>query len=683
MEFVRLAQLWPLLIFAGVAAGAQAAEPAKPSPSYSTPSDIPVETFFRRANYSHMAISPDGKRLAALKQINGRDNLVVIDLLAGKTQAITGYKDLDVSRFQWISNDRLYFQSADMQEASGAIYLKGAFAIDVDGGNERDLMFPLERGAEREARRNTIHLHDYNFRSFRILSRTFDGSGDVIAEISDRSRLYSDVYRYNTTTMEYKRLTASTPGNVFWWVLDRNLVPRIAIRHEERKDSASPREQTIWHRAGDGQPWEMIGVARGKEGEDEILPLAFDYDNNTLYVSAHAGQDRRGIYKYDIAARKLGEQLFRHPLIDLNGRLIFSRQKKALVGLHYSASKLETIWFDEDIARLQNGLDKALPDTTNVIEFADENSRYVLIDTGSDSNPGGYFLYDTEKRRLEQISKSREWLPPALMSKRRFIKYKARDGMEIPAWVTTPIGSDGRNLPLVVNIHGGPWVREYQDFQWGRWPDAQFLASRGYAVLEPEPRGSTGFGKKHYTASFKQWGLAMQDDITDGALHLVKEGIVDKGRMCLFGGSYGGYAALQGLVRDPELWRCGVAFAAVTDLELDQTVAWSDISRRTDFLETDFKRYVGDKDRDREQFLNTSPAKNAGKIKAPVLLAMGGLDERVPQIHGTTMNAAMKRAGASIEYVVYPDEAHGFNKNENVIDFYTRVERFLATHLKK
>ena len=301
-----------------------------------------------------------------------------------------------------------------------------------------------------------------------------------------------------------------------------------------------------------------------------------------------------------------------------------------------------------------------------------------MIESRSATNPGGYFLYDAESRQLEQVSKSRDWLPPALMSKRKFIKYKTRDGMEIPAWVTIPNGSDGKNLPLVVHIHGGPWVRAYRDIQWGRWPDAQFLASRGYVVLEPEPRGSTGFGKKHYTASFKQWGLAMQDDITDGALHLVKEGIVDKSRMCLYGGSYGGYAALQGLVKDPELWRCGVALVAVTDLSLQQSVAWSDTSRRSDYLETDFKRYVGDKDRDRERFLQTSPAMNADKIKAPVLLAMGGLDERVPQIHGTAMRDAMRRAGKPMEYVVYSDEAHGFNKTENVVDFYTRVERFLA-----
>ena len=175
----------------------------------------------------------------------------------------------------------------------------------------------------------------------------------------------------------------------------------------------------------------------------------------------------------------------------------------------------------------------------------------------------------------------------------------------------------------------------------------------------------------------------MQDDITDGALHLVGEGVVDKDRMCLFGGSYGGYATLQGLVKDPDLWRCGAAYVAVVDLELMQTVTWSDTAKLTDYFDTDFKRRVGDKDADREQFLKTSPAKNADKIKAPVLLAMGGQDQRVPLIHGDTMRDALRKAGKPVEYVVYPEEGHGFNKDENVVDFYTRLEAFFGKHLKR
>ena len=650
MGFVRPACVLSLLIaMVSSAVAIHAAEPAKTPANYTKALDIPVDVFFRRTEYSRMSISPDGNRLAALRPINGRNNIVVIDFLAGKSNAITNFKDADVSDFEWVSNDRLYLRSADLQEASGEIVLKGVYAVDADGKNVRDLMFPLERAAQREARRNSIQLQSINI-SFRILSRTFDGSGDVIAEIFGRSKNYADVYRYNTRTGEYKLMTVDTPGNVVQWLLDRNQVPRIAVRQEERTDSNRARALTMWHRNGDGEKWEMIGKTADAGIQGNVRPLAFDYDNKTLYVASNLDADRSAIFKYDIAERKIGEKLLAHPLIDLNGGLLFSRKKKALMGIRYNAQLPDTTWFDEDMVRLQTSLDKALPGNVNTIDFADEDSRYVLIYSASDSNPGGYFLFDSEKRKLQEVSKSREWLPPALMSKRTFIKYKARDGLEIPAWITTPIDSDGKNLPLVVHIHGGPWVRGYSGIEWGRWPQAQFLASRGYAVLEPEPRGSTGYGRKHYVSSFKQWGLTMQDDITDGALQLVKEGIADKSRMCLYGASYGGYATLQGLVKDPDLWRCGVAYVAVTDLNLFQTVSWSDTARGSDYFETDFKRYVGDTDRDREQFEKTSPARNADKIKAPVLLAMGQDDQRVPLIHGDTMRAAMEKAGKRIEY---------------------------------
>jgi dipeptidyl aminopeptidase/acylaminoacyl peptidase len=253
--------------------------------------------------------------------------------------------------------------------------------------------------------------------------------------------------------------------------------------------------------------------------------------------------------------------------------------------------------------------------------------------------------------------------------------------MEIPAWVTIPKGG-GKNLPLVVNIHGGPHVRAYQWTSWGRWPEAQFLASRGYVVLEPEPRGSQGWGRKHYYASFKQWGRAMQDDITDGALHLAKEGLVDRDRMCLHGASYGGYATLQGLVKEPDLWKCGSAFLAVSDLGLMQEIAYSDTMQLSDYYQGDFPVLVGDRSKDRALFDEVSPARNAARIKAPVLLAMGAADVRVPVAHGDRMRSALESAGKKVEYVIYPGEGHGFNRDEHVFDHYRRVEKFLAQHLK-
>jgi len=679
MQFARLACIALIALLHAQLTQAQA--PAAPAKKYEKAADIPVDVFFRRAQYSNMELSPDGSKLAAVVPLNGRGNLVVIDLKTRKSTAISSFKEMDVSDFDWINNSRLYLTAADLSEATGRITLKGAYAVNADGSELRDMSWPLERGMERAARRDSVSLSGRGA-LLRILSRTFDESGEIIAEIYGRSTSSADVYRYNTKTGTAKLLTFESPGKVYGWVVDRNLVPRIAIRGEERTDPTKPQISTIWHRAGEGKPYEQIGQASNSDIQGGISPLGFDYDNQTLYVSSNFGLDKRAIFKYDIAGKKLGEKLVEHPMIDLGSGLIFSREKKSLVGIRFSADKLETAWFDESLAKLQASMDSTFPNAVNDISYAPDSERYILIHSHSDTQPGTYYLYDGETKNLQVVARTREWLPPELMATRRFVKYKARDGLEIPAWITVPKGSEGKKLPLVVHIHGGPWVRSYHGTAWGRWPDAQFLASRGYMVLEPEPRGSTGFGRRHYNLSMKQWGRTMQDDITDGALHLVKEGLVDKDRMCLYGGSYGGYATLQGLVKDPDLWRCGAATVAVTDLELMQTVQWSDTARFSDFYETDFKRRVGDKDVDREQFKETSPAKNADKIKADVLLVMGGEDIRVPIIHGTTMRDALQRAGKPVEYVVYNDEAHGFNKHENVVDFYTRLEKFFAKNLK-
>jgi dipeptidyl aminopeptidase/acylaminoacyl peptidase len=671
MKFIALLLLASVTLpFASVSA--QSSGESAVEKKFTAASQIPVDVFFRRPLYAEMAISPDGRKLAAIAPLNGRGNLVVIDLDKRNSRLISAYRDFDVYTFQWISNDRLYLRAGDIQAESGSVYLRAAAAVDADGTNVRDLMRPTSRGVKVGTATQ-----------FDILRRAHDGSGDAIVQMNERASDQVDVYRYNTRNGEHKLLTFDNPGNVISWVVDRNDVPRVAVRLEPRTDPNKSRQRTLWHRPSADARWEKIGGESDDVTSGTISPLGFDYDNTTLYVSSNLGQDRRAIYKYDIGNKKLGERLAAHPLIDLSGGLIFSANLKKLAGVRYSAEQDSVVWLDDAMSALQAAIDKALPSTTNVIRAADDQARYVLIDARSDVDAGSYYLYDTEKRTLERVAQARPWLPAELMSERRFIRYKARDGREIPAWVTVPRGSSGKNLPLIVHIHGGPWVRSYYGAQWSGDPIAQFFASRGYAVLEPEPRGSTGFGKAHYNASFKQFGLAMQDDITDGALHLVAEGIADKNRMCLFGASYGGYATLQGLVKDPDLWKCGNAYVAVTDLELWQSIAYSDTARFTDFFETDFKRRVGDKTADREQFDKTSPVKNADKIKAAVMLTMGGQDQRVPLAHGSAMRNALEKAGKKLEYKIYDGEAHGFNKLENVVDFYTRSEKFFAEHLKK
>lgn len=640
------------------------------------PSDYRVEDFFRLPEYSGMQLSPSAKRLSALAPLKGRNNLVIIDLGERKPHVITAFEQVDVYNVVWVNDERLCFRVANLQEVTGRFNYRGTYCINHDGTDLRDF-------TRLGVRDPSTTLGGYFF--FDFLGRPDDGSPDVFIAARLRSRRSTDIYRFNTSTGRYQLLTEEAPptGYVTRWVLDRNYVPRVAVSQPERENRNAQLKQIVWYRDSANGKWEELSNIDGDDDSAQLFsPVAFDFDNTTLYVSARAGKDKRAIYAYDTRTRKLGDMLFGHTLVDVSGGLAFSRARKTLLGIQFQADKPVKVWVDPAIDRLQRQVDASLPKTVNELGIPENSEDWALIFSHSDVDPGTYYLMNRKKPGIELVAKTRPWLDPSLMSERKFILYEARDGRQIPAWVTIPRGSSGKNLPLIVHIHGGPWARGYAWINWGRWPDAQFFASRGYAVLEPEPRGSLGFGRDHYVSSFKQWGQAMQDDITDGALYLAREGTVDKGRMCVIGGSYGGYASAMALAKDPDLWRCGVPYVAVTDLFLFQNVVYSDIAMFSDFFQTDFKRRVGDSDADREMFTRYSPNLQTAKVKAPVLLAMGSDDIRVPQVHGDKYAANLESDGKKVEYVIYKGEGHGFNHADNVYDFYRRVERFFAENLK-
>jgi dipeptidyl aminopeptidase/acylaminoacyl peptidase len=302
----------------------------------------------------------------------------------------------------------------------------------------------------------------------------------------------------------------------------------------------------------------------------------------------------------------------------------------------------------------------------------------VLVRAYSDAVPATYFLYNKETKQVSKVGESRPGINPAQMGRQQFVRYKARDGLEIPALLTLPPGKKA-NLPMVVLVHGGPWVR---GSSWGWNPMSQFLATRGYAVLEPEFRGSTGFGAKHFLAGWKQWGLAMQNDVADGTRWAIDKGIVDPKRICIAGASYGGYATLMGLVNDPDLFKCGFEWVGVTDINLMYDGSWSRASDMSD----EWKQYgmpdmIGDKIKDAEQLKNTSPIVQAARIKQPLLLAYGGVDVRVPIYHGKLFYDAVTKTNKDVEWVEYPDEAHGWRLPKNNFDFWTRVEKFLDRNI--
>jgi len=625
--------------------------------------EISVETFFRRPQYSNMKLAPDGKLLAALVPANGRSNLAVIDLDKKGARLITNFEKSDTVEFHWLSNHRLLFRVADAKEAIGSAMYYGWYAVDSDGQYMRRLAEPA--GVRELKAAGTVLLVDFNY-----LGRAPDADDEIIVAAWERRYSRSSVYRLNTRTATKTLLSLNAPLNPVRWVIDHAGVLRVAYGYDKGI-------VTVWYRDDEKSPWIKLA-------EDNDMALGFDvidfgYDNKTLYVSARNGKDKAGIYVFDTGKKVFKEAVLEHPLVDVR-TLEFSRGMRKLLGARYDADRPGTAWIDPDMDRLQKTVDKALPDTVNGLTVADENPTRALIVAYSDKDPGRFYLLDTEKLTLEELGAIRPWIKPEQMSERKFVRYQARDGMEIPAWLTLPKGSSGKNLSLVVDIHGGPWARGYR---FGFDQDAQFLASRGYAVLQPEFRGSVGYGERLYRSGFKQWGLAMQDDITDGVKWLVKEGIVNKDRVCLYGSSYGGYAALWGLIKDPDAYRCGVAFVAVTDIQLMFDIAWSDTAQSSyDWLGYGAKLAIGDPSEEREKLRAVSPLYNVDKLSAPVLLAYGAADRRVPLKHGSEFRAALDKYGKKYEWVVYNDEGHGFNKDENRFDFYRRVDVFLKKYLQ-
>lgn len=627
---------------------------------------LSVEEFFKRPLYSQPSLSPDGRRLAVIVPADGRDHLAVLDLDTRKGGRITNFRDADALRHFWINGERLLFAVGEAHEASGEARFFGWYAVNADGSELRAIDAPETHGPSASPRAPGQRTY---LRGFRPLAPDPAGGDNIIVEARYRDRETPDVYRYQSKSGEMTLLSFDRPSNVTRWVVDRGGIPRVAHSYDRGIT-------TIWYRAGEGQAWMKLDEA--EDSKLTIRPLAFDFDNRRLYVASHAGEDKSAIYHYDFERLRPGERLARHLDVDLD-TMLFSRARRKLLGIAFDADKPGVVWLDEEMARLQVTVDRALPHTFNQLRIADQNPKRALVAAFSDTSPPDYLLFDADRQTLEKIASTRPWIKPQDMSERKFVRYKARDGLEIPAYLTIPRNSSGKNLPLVVEIHGGPWVPKQS---WGFHPHAQFFASRGIAVLQPDFRGTLGYGRRHYASSFGQWGLAMQDDITDGVEWLVREGIADRNRICLFGGSYGGYATLWGLIKTPDLYRCGVAYVAVTDIGLYFDIPWSDMARSSyEWLEYGARSRIGDPATDRDKFNRVSPLHNAARLQAPVLLAYGALDRRVPLKHGNALRDALEQYGKKYEWVVYRDESHGFNKDENRVDFYRRVEAFLKRHL--
>jgi len=606
---------------------------------------LPVETFFRNLHYSQAELSPDGKYLGVLVPAKKHLGLAIIDL---KNRAATWAcvdRGADVRWFTWATTNRLIFKLGE----DGGNW-PGLIAVNRDGTGPKEL----------------VHLRDRRTRFLALLP----GSKDEIlvntvaysATDAQTGLRFPHVDRLNLFSGSLAR-EVTNPGRVFWWQTDHCGVVRVgvAVEHTRLK---------VIHRPDANSAWQTL--ADFNYDEDGIFPAGFDYDNRTLFVKAYDHCDTLGIYTYDTAKNAIKDLAFRHAEADV-GSLVFSPGKHAVVGIGFQTDLPQVYWFDADYKKMQASVDRALPNTQNFFVSSSRDGNKRLLLARGDRTPGTFYLLDATTSKIEKLFDLAEWIHSDEMAEMKAIQYTARDGLIIHGYLTLPKGSSGKHLPLIVNPHGGPVSRNV----WGFDPEVQFLANRGYAVLRMNFRGSTGYGKTFLEAGYKQWGLKQQDDITDGVKWAIAQGIADPARICIFGASYGGFAALTGLEKTPELYRCGISYAGVTDL-----VRTLEDTPDMEFVRALIAERIGDPKKERERLKEASPLTHAEQIQVPVFLAYGGLDPKVPMSSGNDMAKALRKRGKLYGSMVKDDEGHGFFKEENRIEFWKKVDEFLKANMQ-
>ena len=636
----------------------------------------PAQAFFGHSPIRQPVLSPDGKTLAVIVGVAGkRDALGVVDLDSGKVSRTAHFNDFDIGQVKWVNNERLVFNSGDKQVGQGdQDYAPGLYAINADGSKFRQLARKDNNFVS--AGQGLIRDRILPWNTYLMDQNGAQDSNTIYVESASFELNYTvrSTSLIELDTVSGQTRSVASPGAVSRWLLDNKGQPRLAVV----RNGAAIDFHYLDPQAG---AWRKLASQQAYTGTTgSIAPVAFGAPG-ILYVTSAQGKDTTALFAMNMETGKLdAEPLISAPGYDFDGDLIFSNGKVA--GFSVTTDATSTMWFDPAFKAIQQEVDRRLPGNANLVTIPSRpQSPWVLVESFSDIQPRVVLVFNTETKQFKKIGEEHPQIVPAQMGRQEMVRYKARDGLSIPALLTLPPGGKRTGLPLVVLVHGGPYVR---GAQWGWDAEVQFLATRGYAVLQPEFRGSTGFGSAHFRAGWKQWGLAMQNDVADGAKWAIAEGMVDPKRICIAGASYGGYAALMGLVNDPGLFQCAINWAGVTDIELLYNGSWGTVSDVSD----EWRKYgmpelVGDLVKDAAQLKATSPLQQAARITKPVLLAYGGADKRVPLHHGEKFYKAVKQGNPNVEWVEYWAEGHGWALPETRLDFWSRVEKFLDRHIGK
>ncbi|HEY0898565.1 MAG TPA: S9 family peptidase [Sphingobacteriaceae bacterium] len=600
---------------------------------------IPVEDFFKNPEKTAFLISPDGRFISYLQPFENRLNLFVTTLDGKSVQRITSETDRNISYYFWADNDQLIYVKDRNGEKNGQL-----FAVKKDGTRHRNLV-------------------PYPDVKFSLINTDPLKNGQLLVALNKRDVAAFDAYRLDINTGKLTLITQN-PGNIARWYAD----PQGKIRLAVAGDGVN---ETILYRQDEGQKFRSVVTNNFKS---TIAPIGFCKDHACIYAISNNNRDKSVLVEFDCNTGKEHKVIYANPKVDVTEAYYSSRQQKPLY-VGFESWKKERRFLDPASEAIYRSLQKQLPKAEIKMTSADSSAQKFIIRTFTDRNPGAYYLYTLADKKLKLLSVTNPALKEDEMCEMKPISYKTRDNLTIHGYLTLPKGVKPSNLPVIVLPHGGPSSRN----TWGFNSEVQFLANRGYAVFQMNYRGSTGYGKSFWTAGFKQWGGKMQNDITDGVRWLISEGIADPKRIGIYGSSFGGYSALHGLCFNSELYACGASYSGLVNLF---TYLKGIPPHYKPYLEM-YYEMVGNPETNADYFRNVSPVFHTNQIKVPVLIAQGTKDPRVNISETNQFVRELKSRGVPVTYIVKENEGHFFKNQENRLEFYQQLEKFLATNLQQ
>jgi dipeptidyl aminopeptidase/acylaminoacyl peptidase len=604
---------------------------------------IPLKVLFGNPERTQPRLSPDGQRLAYIAPLDGVLNVWVgpvgSDAGGGAFEPVTRDTDRGI---------RLYFWAEDGRHL---VYLQDK------GGDENWRLYAVDPATNR-----IRDLTPFENVQARPLEKNKRFPDELLVELNRRDPRLHDVHRLNLATGDLE-LVAENPGNVAGWVADVGMRVRGAL-------SAYPdggfgllvrkTEEDDWHEL----------LRWGPEDGLNSGPVGFSEDGARMFLKDSREANAARLVRLDLHTEEV-EILAEDPEFDVSGVLVHPDTREVQAAT-VTRARTEWIVFDEAVREDFAAIAKLHPGDFAVVsrDRADEN---WLVTFTVDDGPVSYYAYDRGEKQGTHLFDNRPELKEYTLAPMEPVSFETRDGLKIHGYLTVPSAMGRKHLPMILNVHGGPWARDL----WGYDPEAQWLANRGYACLQVNYRGSTGYGKRFLNAGNREWGAKMHDDLVDAVGWAVENGIADPERVAIYGGSYGGYAALVGATFTPDLFRCAVDFVGPSNL----ITLIRSIPPYWKTLVAVFYERVGNPETEKEFLESRSPLFRVDQIKIPMLIAQGANDPRVKQAESEQIVAAMAEKGIDHEYLLFPDEGHGFAKPENRLKFYAAAERFLAKHL--